>query len=109
MGEEVVAAQTCEKCGESYLYGPDVEAAEGRIAIRLMRDKRRDGRAIRFMTTAFGVFIDEYVQRFDVKREVVKAWRSSDVPLTEEIVQWAYSIVEAGGLPDACLCGECDC
>jgi hypothetical protein len=107
LGEEVVAAQACEKCGESYLYGPDVESAEERIAIRLMKDKRRDGRAIRFMTTVFGVFIDEYVLRFDVKREVVKSWRNSDVPLTSEIVAWAYSIVEAGGLPDGCRCGEC--
>ena len=73
--------------------------SEERIAVRLMTEGRRDGQAIRFMTTVFGVYIDEILIRFpSVDRTTVKGWRKNESIVPDDIIEWSHAVVRAGGL-----------
>lgn len=105
-GREVVPALVCLHCPERLVDGPDWEAAERRVATRLMQEGQRSGKAVRFMATAIGIKPTEFMQRFQVDLQTIKSWKKG-WPVPDEIVDWVHQVVNDRGLREPCKCGDC--
>ena len=93
--EEIEVEQCPTGCDQFFALGSALEAAEDRIATRLVALGKRDPKTIRFMLRA--VHIDEILlQSPSLDREEVKRWRHGEGTVPDAIVAWAYKVAPTG-------------
>ncbi|MBI5515499.1 MAG: type II toxin-antitoxin system MqsA family antitoxin [Deltaproteobacteria bacterium] len=76
-----VPAQLCTGCGESYVWGPDLGAAEDRVTRELVARSVADSRAVRWLRKRARLRGAELATLLGVTPETVSRWENGHHPM----------------------------
>jgi DNA-binding XRE family transcriptional regulator len=77
----MVPVLRCEKCGETYFRGPELQAVELEAAGVIAREGPSDGATFKFMRKALGLRAVELAELLNVAPETLSRWEHAQRPV----------------------------
>lgn len=76
-----IPALRCERCGETYFKGPDLQTIELEAAAVIAREGPSNGETFKFMRKALGLRAADIAELLDVAAETLSRWETAQRPV----------------------------